>query len=81
MAGYRCYILDADGHIVQAHDIECESDMHAGESAGHILIQDPYHKAAEVWKTSRLVIKLEQCAALHLPGWERELPPGATIRR
>ena len=26
MVGYRCYILDAEDHIVQAHDLDCDSD-------------------------------------------------------
>ena len=33
MAGYRCYILDAGDHIVQAHDLDCESDAQAEATA------------------------------------------------
>ena len=62
MAGYRCYILDAEDHIVQAHEFECETDAQATQMAGHLLAQDPYHQAAEVWSAARRVIKLERAA-------------------
>ncbi len=29
MVGYRCYILDAEDHIVQPHDFDCETDAQA----------------------------------------------------
>ena len=41
MVGYRCYILDADDHIVQAHDLECETDAQAGSTAEGLLARDP----------------------------------------
>jgi len=49
MVGYRCYILDADDHIVQAHDLECETDAQAGSTAEGLLARDPYHGSGEVW--------------------------------
>jgi len=62
MAGYRCYILDAEDHIVQAHEFECDTDAQAGVTAGDLLAQDPYHQAAEVWSAARRVFKLERDA-------------------
>jgi len=77
MGGYRCYILDADDHIVQAHDIECESDEQAAVTAGGMLTQDPYYKAVEVWRTTRLVIKLDRSTGLQALSWE----PAASLAR
>ena len=67
MVGYRCYILDADDHIVQAHEFECETDGQAEATAEDLLAQDPYHEAAEVWNAARRVIKLERSAPRHKP--------------
>lgn len=72
MAGYRCYILDADDHIVQAHEFECETDAQAAETAGYLLTQDPYHQAAEVWSAARRVIKLERGALSNVPARNME---------
>jgi hypothetical protein len=71
MVGYRCYILDADGHIVQAHDLDCESDTEAGWAAEHLLACDPYHRAAEIWNAARRVMKLERNTAprIRLAHW------------
>jgi hypothetical protein len=66
MADYRCYILDADDHIVQAHDLECETDAQAGSTAEGLLARDPYHGSVEVWNATRRVMKLER-AAQRLP--------------
>lgn len=66
MVGYRCYILDAEDHIVQAHNLECDSDMQAQTEAGNFLTQDPYHSCVEVWRTSRRVAKLERQAGIRL---------------
>ena len=63
MVGYRCYILDADDHIVQAHDVECETDAQAGSTAEGLLEGDPYHSSVEVWSATRRVMKLERDAA------------------
>jgi hypothetical protein len=77
MTGYRCYILDADGHIVQAHDLDCDTDAQARWAAEGLLAGDPYHRAAEVWKATRRVLKLEQDAAqrIRLAQW-MALPTG-----
>jgi hypothetical protein len=63
MRGYRCYILDAENHILQAHDIDCDSDVQARARAESLLAQDPYYRSAEVWKAARRVIRLERQAA------------------
>ena len=60
MVGYRCYILDADDHIVQAHDLDCETDAQAASTAGDLLAHDPYHRAVEVWRATRRVATLER---------------------
>lgn len=66
MAGYRCYILDAEDHILQAHDLTCESDAEAESEAKSLLAQDPYHRSAEVWLATRRVARLERQAGLAL---------------
>jgi hypothetical protein len=60
MVGYRCYILDSDDHIVQAHDLDCETDAQAASTAQGLLGQDPYHGSVEVWNATRRVTKLER---------------------
>ena len=60
MVGYRCYVLDAEDHILQAHDLECETDEHAAAVAETLLNQDPYYRFAEVWKSTRRIAKLER---------------------
>jgi hypothetical protein len=60
MVGYRCYVLDAEDHILQAHDLECETDEHAAALAETLLNQDPYYRFAEVWRSTRRIAKLER---------------------
>jgi hypothetical protein len=48
MTGYRCYLLDAEDHILQAHEFECDDDASAAAIAQDYLELDPYHHAAEV---------------------------------
>ena len=67
MVGYRCYILDADDHIVQAHDVDCETDAQAESTAEGLLGRDPYHGSAEVWNSTRRVTKLQRDAARPAP--------------
>ncbi len=70
MAGYRCYILDANDHIVQAHDLDCDTDAQAESSAQSLLARDPYHGSVEVWKATRRVMKLERDTVQRLrPAW------------
>ncbi len=63
MVAYRCYILDADGHIVQAHDLDCETDVQARWIAESLLTCDPYHRAAEIWNATTRVMKIERDTA------------------
>jgi len=63
MAGYRCYVLDAEDHILQAHDLDCESDAQASTAAETLLDQDPYFHAAELWRSTRRITKLERRAS------------------
>jgi hypothetical protein len=58
--GYRCYILDAEDHIVQGHELDCETDAEAAVKAEFLLAQDPYYRSAEVWKAARRVMRLER---------------------
>ena len=60
MVGYRCYILDAEDHIVQTHNLDCDSDMQAQREAGNFLSKDPYHSYVEIWRATRRVAKLER---------------------
>lgn len=66
MVGYRCYVLDAEDHILQAHDLECETDEHAATLAETLLNEDPYYRFAEVWKSTRRIAKLERRLTLLL---------------
>ena len=67
MNGYRCYVLDAEDHILQAHDLDCETDQHAAALAEVLLSQDPYYRFAEVWKSTHRVAKLErESLSLHM---------------
>lgn len=60
MVGYRCYLLDAEDHILQAHDIECDDDTQAQSAARQFLTRDPYHRAVEVWQRTRRIITLDR---------------------
>ena len=66
MVGYRCYILDAEDHIVQAYDLDCETDAEAESAADRLLSQDPYHCAAEVWRSTRRIVRLDREASLRV---------------
>jgi hypothetical protein len=66
MVGYRCYILDADDHIVQAHDLDCDTDAQAASTAEGLLTRDPYCRAVEIWRATRRVAKLERGAMQRL---------------
>jgi hypothetical protein len=64
MVGYRCYILDAEDHILQACEIECEDDAQAESAAGDLLARDPYHQSVEVWELARRIAKLKRDEAV-----------------
>jgi hypothetical protein len=63
MVDYRCYILDAEDHILQAHELACEDDAQAESAAVNFLAQDPYNRSVEVWKATRRLMILEREAA------------------
>ena len=66
MGAYRCYILDGDDHIVQAHILDCETDAQAESAAKGLLGYDLYHHSAEVWNAARRVAKVDRNIALRL---------------
>lgn len=66
MVGYRCYILDAEDHIVQAYDLDCETDVQAEAEAETLLSRDPYNRSAEVWKSTRRIVKLDRQTSVRL---------------
>jgi hypothetical protein len=59
MVGYRCYILDAEDHIVQAYEIDCKDDGQAASAAEDLLTRDSYHRSIEVWQRTRRIMKPE----------------------
>jgi hypothetical protein len=61
---YRCYILDAEDHILQAYEIECRDDAQAESAAEDLLVRDPYHRSIEVWERARRITKLERDAVV-----------------
>jgi hypothetical protein len=67
MGYYRCYILDAEDHIVQAHELECETDGAARTTAGDLLGRDPYYRRAELWRAARRIAQLERDVGVFLP--------------
>jgi len=67
MGYYRCYILDAEDHIVQAHELECATDTAARTTAGDLLCRDPYYRRAEVWRAARRIARLERDVGEFLP--------------
>jgi hypothetical protein len=77
--GYRCYILDADDHIIQAHDLECETDAQASSAAEALLERDPYHGSVEVWNATRRVVKLQRDAEQRLQQARRPLRSDLTF--
>ena len=74
MVGYRCYVLDAADHIVQAHDLDCETDAEAEAAAAILLARDPYHRSVEVWHAARRVVTLQRDATRH-PRPARRMAP------
>ncbi len=80
MVGYRCYILDADDHIVQAYELDCDTDAQAEARAVGLLARDPYYHGAELWEATRRVTKLERDSTQR-EGVARSRPlPGQTLR-
>jgi len=69
MQNYRTYLLDRDGHISNAIDMECANDEQAKECAKKFLSD----RDAELWQQDRLI-------ALYAAG-KGPLPPSGTSRR
>jgi hypothetical protein len=79
MVGYRCYILDAADHIVQAYDLDCETDAQAETTAKGLLAQDPYHRWAEVWRATCRVARMEREVTHRLRLMPEEPAPGREL--
>jgi hypothetical protein len=79
MVGYRCYILDSEDHIVQAHDLDCATEQEAKVRAEDLLAHDPYYRFVEVWHATRRVLKLER-GMLPLRQTPAPADPRRTIR-
>jgi hypothetical protein len=52
---YRAYLVDADGHIVGVHELDCASDEEAKQKAAQLL--DGHD--LEVWHRERRVARLK----------------------
>jgi hypothetical protein len=56
MHTYRCYLLDAQGHIASMKMISCFDDGEAGLRARKILADmGPRYRGVEVWEFDRRV--------------------------
>jgi hypothetical protein len=60
MAHYRAYILNRDGRIMEAVDLDCADDTAATESAKQLV--DGHD--VELWKDARVVSRLAKSEAL-----------------
>ena len=59
MAHYRAYILNPEGRIMKAVDLDCTDDVDATESARRLV--DGHD--VELWKNTRVVGRLAQSCA------------------
>jgi hypothetical protein len=58
MPDYRCYFLNADGHIVAVENLyESPNDAEAGRTALMMLTERPHHHSVEVWDKDRRVAR------------------------
>ena len=55
MTDYRLYLLDIEGHIRRAVDLECEDDGEAVETARRQVKDAPM----ELWQGARVVRKFD----------------------
>jgi hypothetical protein len=60
VVAYRCYVLDDGDHIVQAQDLECDTDDLAIAAGRLVLAQNPYYRTVEVWRATRRVGRLDR---------------------
>jgi hypothetical protein len=59
MAHYRAYILNREGRIMEAVDLDCADDADATESAKQLV--DGHD--VELWRNARVVSKLAKSCA------------------
>ncbi len=59
MARYRLYLMDPDGHIVRAEDMDAGTDAEAVKAARQLHAIE----ALELWCNSRKVMRLESAAS------------------
>jgi hypothetical protein len=55
---YWLYLIDSDGHIAKAHEIEASSDEEACELAKLLLDEQLDYSIIEVWDRARRVCHL-----------------------
>ena len=55
MASYRVYFLNAEGRIMSAVDLSCDSDDHAAAEARRLADGRP----VELWERARLIGRFE----------------------
>jgi hypothetical protein len=79
MLAYRCYVLDAEDHVVQAHELVCEDYAQAESAAGDFLAQDPYHRSVEVWESTHRLMTLRREAGADLRMARRLQRGGAAL--
>jgi hypothetical protein len=60
MAHYRAYILNREGRIMEAVDLDCADDTAATESAKQLVNGHD----VELWKDARVVSRLAKSEAL-----------------
>lgn len=60
--GYRCYLLNATGHIAERHDLGVIDDTMAKSDAWAVLIASQY-EAAELWHLARRICQMQRCDA------------------
>lgn len=55
MPGYRLYLLDAQGRIRLALDLECRDDLHARK----VALAEGRGATKELWRDSRLIDRFD----------------------
>lgn len=55
MRYYRCYFLDADGHVLAAEVVQADTDEEALARAAEMLSGRPHYRSIEVWDGARRI--------------------------